>query len=566
MLFAHAEHSHELKNFSSIKGLHDLTSAFFSQPEFTGNFTETGKNKPSPQQRGLNAETLQTGIENFYQKFTNNNASFFNKTAWIGNNIDPKNSGQYTYRYVQKMTVDTNATICAMGDFHGSVHSLMRNMLRLQALGYLDENLTIKKKNFYMVFLGDYVDRGRWSAEILITLIKLKLQNWDQVMLLAGNHETKEIAESYGLLEELILKYGHDAGTYLFNEIDLKFFRTLPVALFITCNGNAIQCCHGGIAKQYQPKKLLENSKKFFENVGTENQCLGLFWSDFCAGNHGEECPNRARGFTKKDGVLMADQKYTKRYLKDNNLKAIVRAHQDREFGLKLFYDAEQDPTQPGPFHWADVLTALGISDNKFQLNLLDYYPVFTFSSAVEGQDFPYDCFGLINTERAWNKWMLEVYEIFLGRNHQNIDRDGKYICIHNDETSGQTELINPSGIPGKDPINITWKTHDQPSVSNTAISIAGLSALSGLLLFNYINPKEEPNKKPEKSLRHACNTTMAQIKRPFIWIKESWQHGGPIGKKIAAAALAYSFVELASLIITKKLIATRCYNYLKGN
>ncbi len=449
--------SHELKNFAAIKTLSHLHSAFFKQPEFVGDFRSRNKNKPSPQQKCVSAKTLQDAAERFYSMYANENLPFFDQESWLGKAINPDENSYDTIRYVQKIKVDPTSTVCIMGDFHGSMHSLMRNLLRLKALGFLNEDLSIKNKNFYMVFLGDYVDRGSWSAEVLVTLMKLKLQNWHQVTLIAGNHEFKNIAQRFGFQEELICKFGNIKGNELFEIIDQNFFRTLPVAAFIKCNGTFIQCCHGGITTQYNPKNFLEQPDKLFENVGPKEHCKGLFWSDFCAGNHGTCQANFHRGFTDSREAIIADQKYTQKYLKNNNLKAIIRAHQDSSFGLKLFYNAEKIVKDTEPFHWTDVLKSLGVFNNKFSLSLLDYYPVFTFSSAVEAREFPYDCFGLINTESSWDKWMMEVYEIFLGKNGNEIDRHGKYVHISSNPATSQTELVTPSRQPKKDPINVSW-------------------------------------------------------------------------------------------------------------
>ena len=41
-------------------------------------------------------------------------------------------------------------------------------------------------KKFYMVFLGDYLDRGHYGMEVVYTLLRLKFENWDRVFLLKG--------------------------------------------------------------------------------------------------------------------------------------------------------------------------------------------------------------------------------------------------------------------------------------------------------------------------------------------------------------------------------------------
>lgn len=109
--------------------------------------------------------------------------------------------------FVQKLIVPSGSKVCFIGDLHGSIHSLLRNLWRLVTLGYLDENFVIKKPEFYMIFNGDFVDRGRYGVEVLYTLMRLKLSNWDKIHLLRGNHEDKDLNERDGFLSELEAKF-----------------------------------------------------------------------------------------------------------------------------------------------------------------------------------------------------------------------------------------------------------------------------------------------------------------------------------------------------------------------
>ncbi len=458
----------QIHSFEDIKSLSRLSQAFFSKKEYVGGAVGTDT--------VLSQCAFDGAVNAFSDKFLSY-TDFKNKNNWIGNAVKhpvkkhkgaifvDKHGTDYVYaqndtlRYIQKLKVSEQAIICFMGDFHGSVHSLIRNLWRLVALGYLNEDLTIKNPNFYMVFLGDYVDRGRWGVEVVTMLLKLKTQSWDNVHLLAGNHETGGVSLHYGFFKEIKNKFGDDTS---FRHVYEKVFMNLPVALFIECNGNFIQCCHGGIEQNVKPLDFFKDSSKYFQNVGSEDHCAGLFWSDFCAGSSG--CKPSKRGVG-----IEADQLGTANYLKNNaGLKAIMHAHMDMEFGLKLFLDPSRGSScdrsiqtlsykKPCLYHWTAVAQRLGITGNRFSLATFDYYPVFTFTSAVEAREFPFDCFGLVNTASTWDQWMMEVYELFLdvkGDNH----RHEKFVHVGMTSSDVQTNLVMPSDLQGKDPIAVVWR------------------------------------------------------------------------------------------------------------
>jgi hypothetical protein len=66
--------------------------------------------------------------------------------------------------FSQKIKVPSNSKIGMIGDIHGSVHSLMRNLIRMNLLGYFDQQFRLKN-DFYLIFLGDLSDRGYYGIE-----------------------------------------------------------------------------------------------------------------------------------------------------------------------------------------------------------------------------------------------------------------------------------------------------------------------------------------------------------------------------------------------------------------
>ena len=66
----------------------------------------------------------------------------------------------------------------AIGDIHGMGDKLEQ----------LIEKLPLQPGD-QLVFIGDYVDRGSGSLPVLMRIMEMKLENWDRIQMLRGNHE-----------------------------------------------------------------------------------------------------------------------------------------------------------------------------------------------------------------------------------------------------------------------------------------------------------------------------------------------------------------------------------------
>lgn len=119
------------------------------------------------------------------------------------------------------------------GNFNiaGDIHGQFFDFLKMKKL-FIPSNKTL--------FLGDYVDRGYNSVELIIYLMIWKLHKQEDIYLLRGNHENRSQTAAYGFKSECIKKY----DIYIYWKI-CETFEYLPVAAIIN---NTYFCLHGGIS------------------------------------------------------------------------------------------------------------------------------------------------------------------------------------------------------------------------------------------------------------------------------------------------------------------------------
>lgn len=82
-----------------------------------------------------------------------------------------------------------NEPVIIIGDIHGQFYDMIHMFEKVvDPRGLPNTNL---------LFLGDYVDRGIFSLEVLVFLFSLKLNYPKAIIMLRGNHESRAMTEHF---------------------------------------------------------------------------------------------------------------------------------------------------------------------------------------------------------------------------------------------------------------------------------------------------------------------------------------------------------------------------------
>ena len=182
------------------------------------------------------------------------------------------------------------------------------------------------------LFLGDYVDRGRHSLEVVCLLLALKLHFPKRVFLVRGNHESPEVNARDGFLHECVQRLGGRAsGVAAWRRVNL-LFEWLPMGALI--NG-CILGVHGGIGRDVESPAQIGRMVRPLRMGGENAQLLlDLLWSDPTASDAVEGVhTNQERGHP----VVCFGPDRVASFLAANNLSLILRAHECVMDGFQRF-------------------------------------------------------------------------------------------------------------------------------------------------------------------------------------------------------------------------------------
>eukprot|EP00771_Trimastix_marina_P003876 gnl/Trimastix_PCT/588.p1 GENE.gnl/Trimastix_PCT/588~~gnl/Trimastix_PCT/588.p1 ORF type:complete len:346 (-),score=63.46 gnl/Trimastix_PCT/588:67-1104(-) len=203
--------------------------------------------------------------------------------------------------------------LTVVGDVHGQFYDLC-NLFAINGFP--------SPTNPYL-FNGDYVDRGSFGVEIVLTLFVFKLVYPNHVHLLRGNHESLTCTREYGFKSEVEDKY--NAAIY---NLFISAFFYLPLCASVNSRYFVV---HGGLFKREGVRlaeiDALDRAVEPGEEGG-EGLLSQMLWSDptDMYGRHGTPRPY---GCSFGPNV-------TQEFLQTNNLQMIIRSHEVRPGGYSF--------------------------------------------------------------------------------------------------------------------------------------------------------------------------------------------------------------------------------------
>jgi protein phosphatase len=202
-----------------------------------------------------------------------------------------------------------------VGDIHGNLESLLDIFSRV---GY--------PPNARFLCLGDYVDRGHFSTEVILLLYSLKILFPASIYLIRGNHECRSLTTFGGFREQCINVYDE-----LLYDAIIQSFNSLPISAILN---DTILCCHAGFSPSIRNREDLLNLDKPSTDL-LDGPVADFLWSDFEVYVDDIE-ENVARGCGYVYG-----ERATRTFLASCGFECVIRSHQMCETGYRWVFGRE---------------------------------------------------------------------------------------------------------------------------------------------------------------------------------------------------------------------------------
>jgi protein phosphatase len=211
------------------------------------------------------------------------------------------------------------SNLVIIGDVHGDIETLDT------ALDKIDVTDFFADKSNKIIFLGDYIDRGSNSIDVMKKVCNLKIKYPHSIILLRGNHEApvEFPFNSHDLPHQIIENFGLTEGRRIYTQHILPFFGQLSLAVIID---KKLLLVHGGLPtgqsiSRQNFKYSISNAQQSHTSDTTMEE---LLWNDPRDQiDNPDDWNLSARGLGRYFGPSI-----TEKWLNITQTKAVVRGHE----------------------------------------------------------------------------------------------------------------------------------------------------------------------------------------------------------------------------------------------
>ncbi|MEM2341842.1 MAG: metallophosphoesterase [Candidatus Bathyarchaeia archaeon] len=210
-----------------------------------------------------------------------------------------------------------------VGDIHGDLSSLKHILSETRFIDRVQH-----EHNLYLIFLGDYGDRGVYSPEVYYIILMLKKMFPENIILIQGNHEGPEdlLARPHDLPYHLRRKFGLE-GLRVYEELS-RLFRRFYTAVIIK---DMFVMLHGGVPSEM---RSVDDLAFAYKKHPAESHLEEILWSDPIDELDGKYPSPRGAGYLFGESI-------TKNFLNTLGVKLLIRGHEPVDGGYKFNHNGK---------------------------------------------------------------------------------------------------------------------------------------------------------------------------------------------------------------------------------
>ncbi|RNF00126.1 serine/threonine protein phosphatase-like protein [Trypanosoma rangeli] len=239
---------------------------------------------------------------------------------------------------VQRVTIPEGGDVVVIGDLHGQMKDLCEAIVLAGGL---------PNPQRYLVFNGDFVDRGSNGMGVLLYIFTLLCTFPSFVFINRGNHEDARVNAEYGFEVEIYGKYGIEHAEQLLEAL-ADSYQSMPL---MTVLDGMILIAHGGLPRAPVTLDRIESLGRMRDiptsgSIGEDEQIMmDILWNDPVEKFHSRQLGMRHRAQHWRTSKRGCGVEYlapiTEEFLRLNNLRLVVRSHEEVQAGFELVHNGK---------------------------------------------------------------------------------------------------------------------------------------------------------------------------------------------------------------------------------
>jgi hypothetical protein len=409
---------------------------------------------------------------------------------------DLAKTSQFKDSFICKLSPTLDSKIVLFGNIQGAFHSLTRNLIKLKELGIINNELKVTSPQYFIVFIGDVINRSPYTMETLSLVMKLKQINKDNIIYLRGNHESGNYWQEHVLKTELQTRANHlDTRTIPLEDQVNAFFNTLPLAVYIAMPGkNGAE-----FIRISDTGRRVTDAGQYNELINESN--YAQFLATKSAGTY--SCLNLKENSTQKAGPTI-------------DIKVIFKGERKRE-SYQPHEGLRQLPPDLGSTAWT-VLSC----------------PTPVYQKAIR---FKHDAFVIITPANTVDEWKLTLY-------NRNVQTKEPFAATTYNLLSGaadghattpakQTSTTTPTEKVSQSPVQKQEKPQPTSSAFETITTTTPQPEPVSQQSAPTTQPVQQAPKKPDQTIATTDTTVTSTIDAINKHAQEIAQHAQEIAKKV---------------------------------